>query len=151
MQRLKTNQKILDKAKNGFINQEDLLKKQSEALSGIRVFAEKEFKRDIDPMLLSSLPTSAKEETLSQNQPDDSLDNLESRQKLERLQHRLEMQYIEPWGVGGVSMYELVNRIILRDNHSIFKKRAPNEPVGEIRTAVMGLAIKIMKDKINWF
>lgn len=33
------------------------MRKQSEALKGIRVFSNTNFKRDIDPMLLSSLPT----------------------------------------------------------------------------------------------
>ena len=32
------------------------MKKESEALRGIRVFTSANFKRDIDPMLLSSLP-----------------------------------------------------------------------------------------------
>ena len=61
------------------------------------------------------------------------------------------MKYIKPWGVGGVSMYEIVNRIILRENTSIFKTIEQKEPFGEIRNSVMTLATKIMRDKITWF
>ena len=61
------------------------------------------------------------------------------------------MQYVRPWGVGGVSMFELVNRVILRQDTPMSRQCSKNEPFWEIRNDVMALATKIMKDKIKWF